>query len=84
MPNSGFNTATTISRAQSLLLYPQFQNVWVQEFNGTNRYNALAASGKQEILERVDLNSTYTYSKLRERVSYLNPSDPELEDSRLN
>jgi hypothetical protein len=78
--NSGFNTATTISRAQSLLLYPQFQNVWVQEFNGTNRYNALQLQVSKRFSKELTLNSTYTYSKLRERVSYLNPSDPELED----
>jgi hypothetical protein len=77
---SGFNTATTISRAQSLLRFPQFQNVWVQEFNGTNRYNALQLQGVKRFSKELTLNVTYTYSKLRERISYLNPSDPELED----
>ncbi|HEV8366400.1 MAG TPA: carboxypeptidase-like regulatory domain-containing protein [Pyrinomonadaceae bacterium] len=77
---SGFNTATTISRAQSLLRFPQFQNAWVQEFNGTNRYNALQLQGSKRFSTELTLNITYTYSKLRERISYLNPSDPELED----
>ena len=77
---SGFNTATTISRAQSLLRFPQFQNVWVQEFNGTNRYNALQLQGVKRFSKELTLNVTYTYSKLRERISYLNPSDTELED----
>lgn len=77
---SGFNTATTISRAQSLLRFPQFQNVWVQEFDGTNRYNSLQLQGSKRFSRELTLNVTYTYSKLRERVSYLNPSDTELED----
>jgi hypothetical protein len=77
---SGFNTATTISRAQSLLRFPQFQNVWVQEYNGTNRYNALQLQVNKRFAKDLTLNATYTYSKLRERISYLNPSDTELED----
>lgn len=77
---SGFNTATTISRAQSLLRFPQFQNVWVQEYNGTNRYNALQLQGNKRFATDLSLNLTYTYSQLREKVSYLNPSDTELED----
>jgi hypothetical protein len=77
---SGFNTATTISRAQSLLRFPQFQNVFVQEYDGTNRYNALQLQGSKRLSRELTLNVTYTYSKLRERIGYLNPSDPELED----
>lgn len=77
---SGFNTATTISRAQSLLRFPQFQNVWVQEYKGTNRYNALQLQGIKRFARDLSLNVTYTYSKLRERISYLNPSDTELEE----
>nr|MDQ3013340.1 carboxypeptidase-like regulatory domain-containing protein [Acidobacteriota bacterium] len=38
---SPFNTAANITRAQSLLTFPQFTNVWVQQYNGTNRYNSL-------------------------------------------
>src|SRR6185369_10484279 len=30
---SAFNTATTITRAQSLLAYPQFPALWTQEYN---------------------------------------------------
>lgn len=82
LPNTGspFNTATTITRAQSLLAYPQFTNVWVQEYNGTNRYNALQLQGSKRFSKDLTLNMTYTFSSLRERVSYLNPSDINLED----
>jgi hypothetical protein len=82
LPNTGspFNTATTISRGQSTLRFPQFTNVFVQEYNGTNRYNALQLQATKRFSSDLSFNATYTYSKLRERLSYLNPSDPELED----
>lgn len=82
LPGTGspFNTATTISRGQSLLRFPQFPNVYVQEYNGTNRYNALQLQASKRFAKELTLNATYTYSGLRERLSYLNPSDPDLED----
>ena len=82
LPNTGspFNTATTISRAQSSLRFPQFPNVFVQEYNGSNRYNALQFQATKRFSSDLSFNVTYTYSKLRERLTYLNPSDDELED----
>ncbi|MBV8859582.1 MAG: carboxypeptidase regulatory-like domain-containing protein [Acidobacteria bacterium] len=77
---SPFATATTISRAQSTLAFPQFTNVWVQQYNGSNRYNALQLQGMKRFSRDLSLNVTYTYSKLREKLSYLNPSDTSLED----
>ncbi|MEP6912109.1 MAG: carboxypeptidase-like regulatory domain-containing protein [bacterium] len=81
-PNStsGLNTGQTITRAQSLLAFPQFANVWVQEYNGTNRYNALQLQASKRFAKDLSLNLTYTRSKLREKLSYLNTSDPNLED----
>jgi len=78
--SSPFNGATTISRAQSLLAFPQFTNVWVQEYNGTNRYNSLQLQASKRFDRNLTLNVTYTFSRLREKVSYLNPSDTEFED----
>lgn len=82
LPGSGspFNNATTMTRAQSLLRFPQFTNVWVQQYNGSNRYNALQLQANKRFDRDLTLNLTYTYSKLKEELSYLNPSDTELED----
>jgi hypothetical protein len=77
---SPFATATTISRAQSALRFPQFTNVFVQEYNGSNRYNSLQLQANKRFSDALSFNATYTYSKLREKLSYLNPSDAELED----
>lgn len=77
---SAFNTATTITRAQSLLAFPQFTNLWVQEYNGSNRYTSLQFQINKRFATGVTMNATYTYSNLREQTGYLNPSDTVLED----
>jgi hypothetical protein len=77
---SAFNTGTTITRAQSLLAFPQFQNVWVQQYNGTNRYNSLQLQASKRFAKDLSFNLTYTHSRLREKLGYLNPSDADLED----
>jgi hypothetical protein len=77
---SPFNTATTITRAQSLVAFPQFTNVWVQQYDGTNRYNSLQFQGQKRFSKSLSFTGTYTWTRLREQVSYLNPSDTELEE----
>ena len=77
---SALNTAQTITRAQSLLQFPQFNNLWVQEYNGNNRYTSLQLQINKRFATGVTMNATYTYSNLRERVGYLNPTDTVLED----
>ncbi|MFL6227393.1 MAG: carboxypeptidase regulatory-like domain-containing protein [Pyrinomonadaceae bacterium] len=82
LPNTGspLNTATTITRAQSLLQFPQFTNLWVEQYNGSNRYNALQLQVNQRFSRDLTLTASYTRSRLREKIDYLNPSDTELED----
>jgi hypothetical protein len=77
---SPFNTATTITRAQSLLRFPQFTNVWVQQYDGTNRYNSIQLQAQKRFSTRLSFTGTYTWTRLREQVNYLNPSDTELEN----
>ena len=62
-----------------LLPFPQFTNVWVQEYNGTNQYKALQVQASKRFSRDLTLNATYTRSRLREKLSYLNASDPQLE-----
>ncbi|MEO8436213.1 MAG: carboxypeptidase-like regulatory domain-containing protein [Pyrinomonadaceae bacterium] len=82
LPGTGspLNTATTMTRAQSLLAFPQFTNLFVQQYNGTNRYNSLQLQAIKRFAKDLSFNASYTYSNLRERVNYLNPSNAELED----
>ena len=79
LASSSFNTSQTLSRAQLLLPFPQFTNVWVQEYNGTNQYKALQVQVSKRFSRDLTLNATYTRSHLREKLSYLNASDPQLE-----
>jgi hypothetical protein len=77
---SPFNSAANITRAQSLLPFPQFTNLWVQQYNGSNRYNALQLQMTQRFAKSFSLTASYTRSRLREKLDYLNPSDTELEE----
>ena len=77
---SPFNSASTITRAQSLLQYPQFTNLWIEQYNGTNRYTALQLQVTQRLSKGLTMTASYTRSRLRERLDYLNPSDVQLED----
>jgi len=77
---SPLNTATTITRAQSLVAFTQFPNLWVQQYNGRNRYHALQLQANKRFSKTLTLTTTYTYSSLWEKTNYLNPSDNVLED----
>jgi hypothetical protein len=74
------NTGGTIDLLNLVRPFPQFGNVWVQEYNGSNRYNSLQLQGQKRFSQSLSLTTSYTYSRLMEEVSYLNPSDTELEE----
>jgi hypothetical protein len=69
-----------MTRGQSLLPFPQFTNLFIQEYNGTNKYNSLQLQANKRFAKNLTFITTYTYSNLREQLNYLNPSDTELED----
>lgn len=77
---SPLNSANTITRAQSLLPFPQFTNLWIQQYNGSNRYNALQLQVSQRFSKDLTFSASYTRSRLRENLTYLNPSDASLEN----
>src|SRR6185369_7094597 len=56
---SPFNTATTITRAQSLVQFPQFTNLFIQQYNGSNRYNSLQLQLDKRFATDVTLTATY-------------------------
>ena len=82
LPGTGspLNTNANITRAQALRPFPQFNDLWVQEYNGSNRYNSLQLQANKRFSRSLTFTTTYTWSRLREELNYLNPSDPELED----
>jgi hypothetical protein len=62
------------------MAFPQFSSLSVQEYNGTNRYNSLQLQAQKRFSKTLSFTGTYTWTRLRERVNYLNPSDTELEN----
>jgi hypothetical protein len=78
--SSPFNSATTITRAQSLLAYPEFTDLFIQEYTGSNRYNALQIQVQQRLSQNLTFTASYTRSRLTEQTTYLNPSDTTLEN----
>jgi hypothetical protein len=81
LPSTGSPlNAGNLSVARSLMAFPQFTSVWVQQYNGTNRYNSLQFQAQKRFSTSFTFTGTYTWTRLRERVNYLNPSDTELEN----
>ena len=78
LPNTvGLGTATTTSRQQLLLPYPQYTGITQQYTNaGESYYNSLNIRVQKRFTHGLVLIENFTYSKLIERVNYLNPSDP--------
>jgi hypothetical protein len=80
LADAALNTGATVDLIQLVRPFPQFGDVWIQEYNGTNRYTALQLQGQKRFSRSFSLTTSYTYSRLKERVSYLNPSDEQLEE----
>jgi hypothetical protein len=78
MPGTSYN-GKTIQRGQLLRAFPQYGRVAVEEYNGSDSYHALQVSVQKQFSEGSSILATYTWSKLQDRLNYLNPSDTELE-----
>jgi hypothetical protein len=80
LPGSGLSTAKTISEVQLLQVYPQFTGLTVQNAPyGSSYYNALDVRMEKRAGYGITATANYQWSKLLERVSYLNSFDPKPE-----
>jgi hypothetical protein len=70
--NPGVN-GSTIGRRRLLLQYPQFDTFFVETYRGSNSYNGLILRADKRFTSGVMVMSTYTFSKMREKVAPLNP-----------
>ena len=77
--DTGLNAAT-LARRRLLVQYPQFQDLIVNEYNGTNNYISLQLQATKRLSQGLSFNAAYTYAHERERVRRLNPQDTELTD----
>lgn len=84
LPGSSFND-TTIPLRQLLRPYPEFDNVFRNEFNnGRSWYNALQLQAQKRLSHGFDMLVNYTWSETMEAAGYLNAqaSDDQLERVR--
>jgi hypothetical protein len=79
LPNTTLNGKTT-TRFQLLRPYPEFLNVAVMQYNGSDSYDAGQISISKRFEGGLSVIATYTQSKATEKVSYLNSFDTQLEE----
>ena len=78
LPGTSYN-GTTIQRSQLLRAYSQYGRLAVEEYNGTDSYNALQATVQKQFSEGSSILATFTWSKLLDQTTYLNPGDTTME-----
>lgn len=70
----------TIQRRFLLTQFPQFQDLIITEYNGSNDYRSLQLQATKRLSSGFSFNASYTYAHERERTRRLNPQDEELND----
>ncbi len=77
-PESPGSNGATIARRRLLLQHPQFDNLSIEAYNGSNTYHALLGRIEKRFTDGLMLQTSYTYSRFREQVAPLNPwEEPE-------
>ena len=76
LPNTTLNGKTT-TRYQLLRPYPEFLNVAIMEYNGSDSYQSGQLTLSKRFQSGLSVLATYTQSKAKEKVSYLNAFDSE-------
>jgi hypothetical protein len=79
LPGTTIN-GSTVQRRQLLVPYSQFLRVAVEQYNGSDEYNAGQLVISKRFTKGLAVIGTYTYSKLTEKVAYLNSFDTELQE----
>jgi hypothetical protein len=79
IPGEGLNGNVT-SRGQLLRAFPHFTGLSQSQFDGSSNYHSLQGKVEKRFSQGYTLLVSYTLSKLREKVSYLNDVDTEYED----
>jgi hypothetical protein len=75
LPGTGLN-ATTTSRRQLLLPYPEFGSVTTTNNDGKSWYSALQTGLQKRFSRGYTLGFSYTYSHWMQATEYLNAADP--------
>ncbi len=78
LPGTRFNGAT-IERQQLLRPFPQFGSIMSERYDGQSFYNALQLRVERRFFHGYTVNGSYTFSRLIEDMSLLNPTDTSFE-----
>jgi len=70
----------TVQRQQLLRQFPQFGNIHSRRNDGSSIYHSAQFRVEKRFTRGYTLLASYTRSKLRERVSFLNPTDTNYEE----
>lgn len=66
---------TTLPRAQFLVPYPQFGNVYVSTYDGFSWYHALQVKAERRFASGYTFQASYTWSKMMDATAYRNSGD---------
>ena len=79
LPGSTLNGAQ-VARSQLLRPYPEFGTFAIEEYDGSDRYNAATVQVEKRFRSGNSLTAQYTRSSLHDKLNLLNPQNGELED----
>ena len=79
LPGTGLNA--TVERQQLLRPFPHFTSLLSERYDGEATYNSLQLI-ERRFSQGYTVNGSYTFSRLTEAVSLLNPTDSGLEHRR--
>jgi hypothetical protein len=79
LPGSTINGAT-LQRQQLLRPFPEFGTFGIEEYSGSDRYQAASMQLERRFRNGNSFTMQYTRSSLHDKLKYLNPADGVLED----
>jgi hypothetical protein len=79
LPGSTMNGAN-VQRQQLFRPFPEFGTFAIEEYVGSDRYDAVSLQGQKRFRNGNSFTVQYTRSRLRDKLGYLNPADGILED----
>jgi hypothetical protein len=79
LPGETLN-GNTASRQQLLRPFPQFQNIDVRRYDGSSRFDSIQGRLTRRFSGGYMLETSYTWSDFKEKVSRLNDTDPDYEE----
>ena len=77
-PGTSLDSAS-VQRQQLLRPFPQFGNIRTRRDDGSSIYHAAQVRVEKRFTQGYTLLASYTWSKLLERISFLNPTDTDYE-----